>query len=298
MNHDPGFHLSCDEHLSKGWGPPLIEMADLIKIGFGECDPEEQCRHVRRVAPNAALLAEKVETQEDYAQAVALGFCYFQGWFFCRPETLTSRALTGSHMMYLKLIQAVRASNADVNELERVIRADVSLTHRFLKFLGSATFGWPGPFTSVRHGLALLGTELTRRWVSLISLGEMAKEKPQELLINVAVRARVCEALAPRAGLAGRESDLFFLGLLSLVDSMLDRSMRDVLADLPLAEDLEAALLGRQNALRPLLDLIVAYERGEWGVCATLCAQLGVTDATIAHLYRDGVSWANEMFAS
>ena len=114
----------------------------------------------------------------------------------------------------------------------------------------------------------------------------------------MAVRARVCEALAPRAGLAGRESDLFFLGLLSLVDSMLDRSMRDVLADLPLAEDLEAALLGRQNALRPLLDLIVAYERGEWGVCATLCAQLGVTDATIAHLYRDGVSWANEMFAS
>lgn len=292
-----GYKIALDDFVYRPGFEALIEAADIIKIGFGECDPAEQCRHIRRINRYSTLLAEKVETKEDYDKAVALGFTYFQGWFFCRPETLSGRTLSGSHSMCIRLLEAVWKLELDLDELEELIRSDVSLTHRFLKFMGSATFGWAGPFTSVRHGLALLGTELTRRWVSLISLNQLAKGKPDELLVQAAVRAKICEELGPRVGLGDRRSDLFFMGSLSLIDTMLDRPMDFAIAQLPLTEDLEAALLGQPNDLRPVLDLVIAYERSQWSECERLCTQLGVEEPTIAGLYRDGLTWANAIFA-
>ena len=295
---ETGYKIALDDFVYRPGFDELIGIADIIKIGFGECDPTEECRQIRRINQYSTLLAEKVETKADYNKAVALGFTYFQGWFFCRAETMTGRALSGSHTMCLKLIEAVWKPELDVEELEELIRSDVSLTHRFLKFMGSAAFGWEGPFTSVRHGLALLGNELTRRWVSLISLTQLAKGKPDELLVNAAVRAKVCEELGPHVGLEHRKSDLFFMGSLSLVDVMMDRPMDFVTAQLPLAHDLEGALLGEPNELRPVLDLATAYERSEWRECERLSTQLDIPQVTIARLYRDALIWANEMFAS
>ena len=200
--------------------------------------------------------------------------------------------------MHLRLIQAVSRPELDVDELEQVISEDVSLTHCFIRFLGSAAFGWSGPFTSVRHGLALLGAEHTRRWVGLMSLREIAKDKPQKLLIQAAIRAKVCENLAASVALAGREPDLFFVGSLSLVDTMLDRPMDELLTELPLGPDLEAALLGKPNALRPVLDLVIAYERADWEMCEALAKPLNLADETLAGAYRDGVTWARDVFVA
>ena len=293
-----GYKIALDDFIYRPGFEPLVDLADIIKISFGECDPAEQCRCIRRINRYATLLAEKVETKDDYKKAVGLGFTYFQGWFFCRPETLSGRALSGSHTMCLKLLDAVWQPDLDIDRLEELIRCDVSLTHRFLRFMGSATFGWAGPFTSVRHGLALLGTDLTQRWVSLMSLNQLAKGKPDELLIHAAVRAKICEELASCVGLGDRRSDLFFMGSLSLIDTMLDRPMDLVISELPLAEDLRGALLGHANDLRPILELVTAYERSEWRECECLCAQLGIDEPTIAHLYRASLSWATELFAA
>ncbi len=293
-----GYKIALDDFVYRPGVEELVDVADIIKISLGECDPAEQCREIRRINRYSTLLAEKVETKEDYEKAVGLGFAYFQGWFFCRPETLSGRTLSGSHTMCLKLLEAVWKPELDIDALEELIGGDVSLTHRFLRFMGSATFGWAGPFTSVRHGLALLGTELTRRWVSLISLNQLAKGKPDELLVHAAVRAKICEELGPCVGLGDRRSDLFFMGSLSLIDTMLDRPMDLVIAQLPLTEDLEGALLGQPNDLRPVLELVTAYERSQWGECERLCAQLGVEEPTIAGLYRDSLTWANAIFAA
>ena len=139
-----GYKIALDDFIYRPGYEDFVDVADIIKIGFVECDPAEQCRQVRRINRYATLLAEKVETKKDYDQAVELGFSYFQGWFFCRPETLSGRTLSGSHTMVLKLLESVWKSELDVDELEELIRSDVSLTHRFLRFMGSATFGWAG----------------------------------------------------------------------------------------------------------------------------------------------------------
>lgn len=290
-----GYLVALDDFVYRPGLEPLIELADIVKIRFRGPDPAEQVACVRRVAAHQPdLLAEAVETQEEYEQAVELGFTYFQGYFFCRPQIIQKRALSGSRLTYLKLLQAVTAPDLNISELDRIIQTDVSITHRLMKYLGSAAFGFRGTVTSVRQGLVLLGKEQTRRWVSLIALGEMGRDKPQEVLVNAAIRAKLCELLGAEAGMDDRKADLFLLGALSLVDTMLDQPMTDVLAELPLADDLDAALQGKPAPLRPVLEFVLNYERGNWAACRDISTALWIREAIVFERYREAVSWAIE----
>lgn len=296
---DLGYQIAADDYVHRPGLEPLLELADIVKVVFRDGDPEEQAANVRRIAGDRPkLLAEQVETHEEYRQAVDLGFDYFQGYFFCKPEVLSERALTGSRMSYLKLFQAVNRPELSIDELDAAISNDVALTHRFLKYLGSAVFSWRAPISSVRQGLVLLGKSPTQRWVSLIALSEMGGDKPQEVLVNAAVRARCCETLAHDAGLPARDSELFLLGALSLIDAMLDQPMEEVLKKLPLSDDLKSALTGQTNELKPVLDFVVSYEQGDWATCGALASKLGIEDGKTPNRYRDAISWANEVLGT
>ena len=290
-----GYLIALDDFVYRPSLEPLMAMADFIKIGFRDSDPAEQAAHVRRVASHElSLLAETVETQDDFDQAVQLGFSHFQGFFFCRPQIIKRRALTGSRLTYLKLLQAVTAPDMNIDELDRIIQTDVSIAHRFMKYLGNASFGFRGTVSSVRQGLVLLGKEQTRRWVSLIALGEMGQDKPKEILVSAAVRAKLCESLADDAGLSERKPDLFLLGALSLVDAMLDQTMADVLEELPLADEMKNALKGNASPLRPVLEFVESYERGDWSACGELSRSLGIAEGTVLERYRESVAWATQ----
>ena len=292
-----GYVLALDDFVYRPALEPLLALADIVKISFGECDPAEQIAHIQRaVKTSPVMLAEKVETHEDYAQAEALGFTHFQGYFFQRPQIVRGRALTGSRLTYLRLIQAVSRPAIDLEEVERVIMSDVSIAHRCIKYLGSAAFGWQAPITSIHQALVLLGEQQTRRWVSLISLAELANDKPAELLVTSAVRAKLCNGLASEVGMIDRRADLFLMGAFSLIDTMLDQPMADVLAQLPLDGDLKTALRGRSNALRPVLEFVQAYDHCDWEDCGRLALELGLDDRKVTTIYRDAVAWAMQSF--
>ena len=166
------------------------------------------------------------------------------------------------------------------------------MTHRLLKYLGSYALGFRAEIQSVRHGLALLGKEKTRKFVSLVALGELGSEKPHELLVSAAVRARFCELIGP--GLAERKPELFLVGALSLVDAMLDQPMSSVLAELPLSDDVRLALQGQRSPLRPVLEFVESYERGDWESCSELSGAQGFAEANILEQYNEAVSWATQ----
>ena len=247
-------------------------------------------RRVAGVRPK--LLAEQVETREEYAQATELGFDYFQGYFFCKPEIMEKRALNGHRLTHLRLLQSVTRPELDIDEVDSIIRVDAAVTHRLMKFLGSAAFGFRAAITSVRHGLALMGREQIRRFVSLMALGEMGRQKPPELLVTAAVRGKFCELVGDDQGLANRRPELFLLGTLSLVDAMLDQPMAAVVEDLPLADDIKQALVGDQNQFRPVLDFVEGYERGDWTTCETLGRASGISGSRGPLRYGEAVSFA------
>ena len=293
-----GYVLALDDFVYRPALDPLIPLADIIKIGLRDCDPAEQVEHVRRTATHdPTLLAEMVETREDYTSATDLGFTRFQGYFFCKPEVVEGRALTGVRMTYLKLVQAVTRAEMSTDEVEALIRADVSVTHRLLRFLDSAAFGFRTKIKSIRHALALLGRERTRRFVSLLALGELGSDKPHELLVSAAVRARFCELLGSDT-LPRRESELFLLGALSLLDAMLDQPMSRVLDELPLSRDTRLALQGDPSPLRPVLEFVERYERGDWMSCSDLANRHGFVQEKVLERYREATVWAMQAFAA
>ena len=291
-----GYGIALDDFVYRPTLEPLIELADIIKIDLDQAGLEEQIDHVRRLASHQPmLLAERVETADDYRRAVELGFDFVQGYFFCRPEVLTGRQITGTRFTSLKLLQAVSQAELDIGQIETALQADVSAAHRLLKYLGSFAFGFRAEIRSINHALVLLGQSQIRQWVSLVALGEMGADKPPELLVQAAARGKFCEKLAEDAGMTDRAPELFLAGALSLIDAMLDRPMAAVLADLPLAKDVSHALLGQPSPLRPVLAYAQGYERGDWSACAALAHELHVSESSVLPRYQEAVAWATDV---
>jgi len=170
------------------------------------------------------------------------------------------------------------------------------LTYKLLRLINSAYVGLPQEVGSIKHALMLLGLSTIKRWASLFVLGGMGKDKPEELMITSIVRAQFCESLAPMAGLANRGPELFMMGMLSLIEAFMDRPMADILADLPISEDIKAALQGDPNRLRQILDLMVSYERGEWKAFSEASQKLQFEEKEIPGFYFKAVASAHQIF--
>jgi EAL and modified HD-GYP domain-containing signal transduction protein len=239
------------------------------------------------------MLAEKIETHGDFVRARDQGFVYFQGYFFRRPEMLSTRDMPAHRLNYLRMLQEVSRPELDLTGLERLIKSEASVCYRLLRYLNSATFSFQKEIHSVKHALSLLGERDVRRWVRLIAAVGAGQDKTSDLVLSALVRGRFGELLSPRV--SHGESDLFLLGLLSLIDAMLEMSMDAVLERISLDHETKAVLLGRPSVLRPVFQLMLAHESGEWAAAAALGEQLNLNAEEVAGYYWQAQQWAREL---
>jgi c-di-GMP-related signal transduction protein len=293
-----GYLLALDDFEDRPDWKPLIAMADFIKVDLLTTSPEDQVRLAHAYLPlNVRMLAEKVETYEDFHRTRGLGYTYFQGYFFSKPELLSRKDIPQNQMNYLLVLQAVNREPMDTFEVSQRIKAEPSLSFRLLRYLNSPSFPLIVEVHSIPHALSLLGERGTRKWVSLIAVTCLATGKPAELVSLPLIRARFCELLAPCAGLAKSANDLFLLGLLSAMDGILDMRMLDVLEEIAIREDIRDALLGKTNKLRDIFDFVRNYERGCWEEISSSAARLGIREDAISPLYMGAVEWARQMLS-
>jgi c-di-GMP-related signal transduction protein len=218
---------------------------------------------VKRYGPwRCRMLAEKVETREEFIAAKKAGFAYFQGYFCRRPETVKTHAVPGNQLKYIKMLQVVSKPELEPREIENAIKGEASLCYRLLRYMNSASFGFASEIHSVRHALSMLGEREVWRWVRLVVTLAAGQNKSNDLVLSGLVRARLCELLSPK--IKHGESDLFLLGLLSLMDSILELPMTDVLQKMPLDQETKAVLLSGTSYFRPLYQLMLAQESGGW----------------------------------
>jgi EAL and modified HD-GYP domain-containing signal transduction protein len=239
------------------------------------------------------MLAEKVETQAEFAEARDSGFVYFQGYFFRRPEVVQTRDIPANRLNYLRMLQAVSRPELDHKEIEDLIKSEASLCYRLLRYLNSAMFAFGTEIHSVRHALSLLGEREIRRWVRLVATLAAAQQKSDELVAMALVRARFCELLS--AKIRHGDSDLFLMGLMSLIDVILEIPMASVLEKVPLDQETKAALLGGASRLRPLYQLMLARESGDWENTGDLARQLHLTESEVAEAYWQAMQWARQV---
>ena len=289
-----GYMIALDDFVAGDRRESMAELADIIKVDMQLTTEEQRSDLVRRFGPwKCLMLAEKVETQHDFLRARDLGFVYFQGYFFRRPEMLSTRDMPASRLHYLRMLQEVSRPDLDVPALEKLIKSETSVCYRLLRYLNSAVFGFKSEIHSVRHALTILGERDVRKWVRLVAAVGAGQDKTGDLVLSALVRGRFGELLGPLV--PHGESDLFLLGLLSLIDVMLEMPMSDVLERIPLDAATKTALLGQPSALRPVFQLMLAHESGEWQAAARLSESLHLHPEQIAEYYWRAQQWAREI---
>lgn len=291
---EAGYLIALDDYVAEDPRKPLAELADIIKVEMQLTTEQERVALMKQFGPwRYRMLAEKIETHADFIRARDQGFVYFQGYFFRRPEMLSTRDMPAHRLNYLRMLQEVSRPDLDLPGLEKLIKSEASVCYRLLRYLNSAVFGFRSEIHSVRHALSLLGERDLRRWVRLIAAVGAGQERTSDLVLSALVRGRFGELLSPHV--SHGDSDLFLMGLLSLIDAMLEMPMADVLEKIPLDHATKAVLLGQPSALRPLFQLMLAHESGEWEAAASLSAGLQLDSEDVAGFYWQAQEWARKL---
>jgi c-di-GMP-related signal transduction protein len=287
-----GYMIALDDYVAHDKREALTEIADIIKVEMQLTTEEERIDLIKRYGGKSCqMLAEKIETHDDFMRAREMGFVYFQGYFFRRPEMLDTHEMPANRMNYLRMLQEVSKPDLDISGLEKLIKSEASVCYRLLRYLNSSVFGFKSEIHSVRHALSILGEREVRRWVRLVAAVGAGEEKTSDLLLSALVRGRFGELLSSKV--PHGESDLFLLGLLSLIDAMLEMPMASVLRMVPLDRETKAVLLGQASLLRPVYQLMLAHESGEWEAAGQLCASLHLESEEVAGLYWQAQQWAH-----
>jgi c-di-GMP-related signal transduction protein len=291
---EAGYTIALDDFAVDDPREALTDLADIIKVDVRATSPADAAAMVKRYGPwRCRMLAEKVETREEFLATKKAGFLYFQGYFFRRPEVLTAHEIPANRMNYLRMLKAVSQRELDVREIENLVKSEAALCYRLLRYLNSAAFGFATEIHSVRHALAILGEREVRRWIRLVATLGAGQGKSSELVLSAMVRARFCELLSPK--IPHGDSDLFLLGLLSMMDVILEIPMSQVLDNIPIDQETKAALLGGASRLRVFYQLMLAQESGEWKTAADLTTQLHLTEKDVAEAHWQAMQWAREV---
>lgn len=290
-----GYLVALDDFVPDDPRESLTGVVDLIKLDLIATSRSQWQKMVARYAPRIQMLAEKVETREEFIATHGMGFTYFQGYFFQRPVTVSATEIPPGQLNYVRMLQVVHQPMIDFGKLEKLIKQEASLCYRLLRYLNSAVFGFTREIRSVRHALSMLGEDEIRRWISLAATVGAGQQKPAELLQTALVRAHFCELVSAR--LQRGENEYFLLGLLSLIDAILGIPMSKVLEGLPLDREIKAALLGAPGKLRPLYELMLAQENADWAKCGEIAARIRIREPEIAEAYLESIRWAREVMA-
>lgn len=287
-----GYAIALDDFVEDSVAERFLPFATYVKVDVLSTPAHRLGPIAMRLRPRGIkLVAEKVETQETAQKAAALGYELFQGYFFARPTTITTHAVTPRRAAYLDLLAAINDPEITIAELEKLVKRDASLSHRVLRCLQSASWGLRHEVSSIKEALILLGIEPVRKWTSIWAVAGMSGGRPAEVVTMALVRARMCEQLAavhwgPRAA-----SEFFLLGLCSLLDVMLQTTIAVATADLPLPLTIREALKGAPGRARSVLDCVIAYEQGDWIRADTAAQFAGIVTRTLPDAYGDALQW-------
>jgi c-di-GMP-related signal transduction protein len=289
-----GFLLALDDYDPRAPSAGLLDLADIVKIDFAENSVARREWYGRTLARKGKMvLAEKVETRDELEQARRFGYSYVQGYFYARPEIRVGHRSPGFRGNRVEIMRELNGPDPDFRMIEDLFKHDPALSYRLLRYLNSAAFALRERIPTVRRAITFLGLAGLRAWATVIILADLGSDQPFELVVTSVARGRFCELLGQELCLHTSGSDLFLMGLFSLIDVLTGGPLEQALADLPLAAETQDALLGIDNEVRPLLDLALAFERADWNTITSLIARVGLDKDRVPDLYLQAVEWGN-----
>ncbi|WP_337982769.1 EAL and HDOD domain-containing protein [Lysinibacillus sp. C5.1] len=296
-----GFKIALDDFILKGNVPiydTLFPHIDLIKVDFLISSLVERMEienMVKENFPHIKLLAEKVETQEQYRVAKHSGYEFFQGYFFEQPQIIKAMDIPANAIQYFHIISLLKEEEPNVHLLAENIERDISLTYKLLQMINNSSKRSKSKIRSIKQAILLLGLANLRKWIYLLALrefdGRADTDLFQELMQTSLFRAKVCEKLAKR-NYKQNFSEYFLVGMFSLIDAILQRPMNVILQQLPFSEAITETILGGQTEMTPYLEFSIALGKLDWQRLEELASQINIEMASIDLLYNEALEWA------
>ncbi|WP_027670835.1 EAL and HDOD domain-containing protein [Rheinheimera baltica] len=292
---EQGYVIALDDYIHQPVWRHFYPHIDIIKIDFRSTstDTISEIKQAIENFPHIKLLAEKVETNEEFQLAMDMGFSYFQGYFFSKPEMMQSKALSPAQMTLAELLYETSKAEMDLNKITDVFQRDVHLSYKLLRYSNSAIFKRRAEIETIKQALVVLGQAELKKFLSLLFTAQISSDKPAELMRLSMTRARFAEGLAQLHGKVDT-AKAFLTGLMSLMDAILDEPIESVMSKLPLAKEIKDALVENQGLLADYISLIKHYESAHWKEANQAIVALQLPNEKVPDAYHTAVQWANE----
>jgi EAL and modified HD-GYP domain-containing signal transduction protein len=246
---------------------------------------------------NTKFLAEKVETYDEFKEAKRIGFHLFQGFFFAKPEMIIDSSIPPTQIMLMQLYKECVKEEINFKKVCQYIESDVAIAYKLLRYVNNSkpkTGKRNTEITSIKNSVVFMGETLMRKFIFLIVTAELSVDKPVVLMKTAIQRAKFCETLAQNSALHKYADKAFLIGLFSVIDAILDRSMENIVQDLPLEDEIKKSLVDKIGLYSCFIKIADSYERGEWDVISLVVEQMGISEKKVSELYVASVEWANQ----
>lgn len=298
--HDCGYHLALDDFTYSPEYATLLPIIDVLKIDFRATPPNDRANIVKKLRrPGLTFLAEKVETRQEYREALHMGYRLFQGYYFAKPEIGQRKKITPLNASRLKLIQVINQKDAPLDQIVRLIESDLSFSYQILRLVNSAYYGSRKYITSIRQAVIYLGTDEIKKWLYLAAISDTKESGlPQEVCIASLLRSKFLEDLALFSGHRAEAPVLLTIGMFSFLDLLMDMPIAEALRKMNFSDDIQRTLAGRDHGfLGTCLQIEQLYEHCCWEIAVKVGKSVGITPEMMRRAYLDAIKWAGRMAA-
>jgi len=294
---EKGFTIALDDFVYHKKFRPLMELSSIIKFDIQETPLHTLVDIVQQIKSDydITLLAEKIETYGEFELAQKMDFTLFQGYFFSKPEMLSTKGIATSQITKLELINEVGKQELNIQKIEQLIKNDAAISFKLMKFINSAYFTRLNPIDTIKEAISFIGTDELRKFIRVVVMSDLNTDKPNELVRSCVIRARMCERFGGIFNTDLKKDELFTLGLFSLMDAMLDCTMEDILNHINLSDKMQKALLGENKEFNKILKIVISIDQGDWDNNFFAYISGKSIESKLPDLYLDSVKMANSL---
>ena len=290
-----GYKIALDDFVPSPEWKRFLPLICIIKFDIRTVPISKAAYFISKLkSSKIQFLAEKVETYDEFQHAKDVGFTLFQGYFFAKPELIQHRAIEPALLTVVQLCKEISSDQINYNEIERLVATDVSLSYKLLRYVNSSS-SVSNEIKSFKQALVYLGEDKLRKFISLVAVSNTNEGKPNTLYTLSITRARFSELVASSYRGDVDKSLAFLTGMLSLLDSLLDQSMEEILQSVPVDQKVKDALLSQQGILGDICTLVKAFERADWKTAVNKRTELNLSENCVADCYREAISWSQEL---
>ena len=292
---EKGYIIVFDDFIINESYLPLMEIAHIVKIEFSAVNYVKQRQLIKQYKNKIKFLADKVETREEYQLAMDMGYDYFQGYFFSKPVVIKGKEIESLNINLIKVMSVLNTEEPDYQQIAEIIETDLGLSYKLLKLANSAFFGSRNKILTIKQALVQLGIVEIRKWIYVMMLKDIQIIENRELIKICFIRAKLMELLAIEMGQNDKRLEYFMAGMFSSIDVLLNKDMKTIVNEIVLTHDVNEALLGGDNEIKRVLDLVLNYELIKWDVFKKNKTAFKISQDKFMSLYVKALMWVKKL---